>query len=400
MLRFPRVAWMVFFLMSAGAASGETEAGATDAVFEISPPVQMLRTLQLMQDQIAAGSTEAHLGQRGLVTVLDERFLGLPDETWKHTRNVRAAVAFVLSGGRPEILRKMLSPRLVSLEDLPLVEGSLAYVEGREEEAKKALLGIDPMILPTGLGAQMALVQATLLVRTDPQGSMKLLDLVRLLVPGTLLEESALRRQVFVASQLDEARTFEALVSEYLNRYRHSVYAANFRQRLAAALTRIDFGKDPERFVRTLEALRDLDVAVEVDLLLMIARSSLEQGWLKSALLASEKSLALLDSGSNHMRARLYRAASMIASPRTLEVGLHDMKSIDRAVLPVQDVALLDSALAMARQITHQPGDPVDPVKVVAAPAARPRDAQATDMPPVISKAQEALQRVDRLFKH
>jgi hypothetical protein len=76
------------------------------------------------------------------------------------------------------------------------------------------------------------------------------------------------------------------------------------------------------------------------------------------------------------------------------------MKSIDRSLLPVQDVALLDSALAMARQITRQPGDPVDKVKVVAEPAARPRDVQATAMPPVISKAQEALQRVDRLFKH
>ena len=29
-------------------------------------PVQLVRTLHLMQDQIAMGSTEAHLGQRGL----------------------------------------------------------------------------------------------------------------------------------------------------------------------------------------------------------------------------------------------------------------------------------------------------------------------------------------------
>lgn len=96
-------------------------------------PIQMLRTLQLMQDQIAVGSTEAHMGQRGLLTILDSRFMDLPPQTWEDGKNIRAAIAFVLSGGNPQILRKLLEMGnpAIPIEDRPLVEGTLAYVEGR-----------------------------------------------------------------------------------------------------------------------------------------------------------------------------------------------------------------------------------------------------------------------------
>jgi len=53
----------------------------------------------------------------------------------------------------------------MSETDRPLIEGALAYVEGREEAAQNALAALEPRVLPPTLGAQLALVQSALVVR-------------------------------------------------------------------------------------------------------------------------------------------------------------------------------------------------------------------------------------------
>lgn len=363
----------------------------------VSPPVQMMRTLQLMQDQIAVGSSEAHAGQRGLLTIFDERFLGLANEMWQDKRNVHAAVVYALSGGSPQILRKLLGPRLVLQEDLPLVEGALAYVEGREEEAKRALLPINAVALPATMGAQLALVQSALLVRAQPEKSMEFLDLVRLQAPGTLLEEAALRRQVFVASQMQDDAKFEFLVRNYLRRYRHSVYAGNFRQRLASVLSRVDFATPADRFSRIAVILQDLEPSARRDLYLLAARTSVEQGRLKSALLTAEAALQLSEgSEESATRAKLYHAAAMVVSPQSLDAGLQELEAIDQSVLSAVDGQLLNSAMSMAQQIRRLP-DRVTDVK--AADSIAPTT-QAPEQLSAVTKAQAALRRVDKLIKN
>jgi chemotaxis protein MotC len=357
----------------------------------------MMRTLQLMQDQIAVGSSEAHAGQRGLLAIFDERFLRLANDVWQDKRNVHAAVVYALSGGSPQILRKLLGPRLVSPEDLPLVEGALAYVEGREEEAKRALLPINAAALPATMGAQLALVQSALLVRAQPEKSMELLDLVRLQAPGTLLEEAALRRQVFVASQMQDDAKFEFLVRNYLRRYRHSVYAGNFRQRLASVLSRIDFAATVDRFSRIAVILHDLEPSARRDLYLLAARTSVEQGRLKSALLTAEAALQLSEGNEESTtRAKLYHAAAIVVSPQSLDAGLRELEAIDRSVLSVADGQLLNSAMAMAQQIRRLP-DGVTDVKAADGIAAA---TQAPEQLSAVTKAQAALRRVDKLIKN
>jgi chemotaxis protein MotC len=378
----------------------------------IPAPVQMVRTLHLMQDQIAVGSTEAHLAQRGLLSILDERFMSFEPDVWTSDKAIRAAVSFVLSGGSPRILRKLLElgSSVVPKENTPLIEGALAYVEGREEAAQNDLLSIDPKSLPPTLGAQLAMVQSALAVRNNPAKSDELLDFVRLQVPGTLIEEAALRRQVFVASQTGNMKKFQALATDYLRRYRHSIYAGNFRQRLASALTRIDFGKDPVLFEGIVAMMSELDPEARRDLYLVAARASIEQGLTKSARLMAEKAQEISDQDkASAARARLYRAAAMIVSPETIQGAVSDLQSIDRSDLMASDLALLDSALAMADNIRKPPDRGASKVaeakptvsKIVTDPVAdAAAQAQGPEQLQAISKARDALSRVDRLFKN
>ncbi|WP_414473341.1 chemotaxis protein MotC [Microvirga sp. M2] len=417
-----RQAALMFALLSAsGAAIAEAkpDSEASLPIVEeqapkegVSKPVQMVRTLQMMQDQIALGSTDAHTGQRGLLTILDSRFMAMAPEVWMDRKNVHAAIALTLSGGKPQILRKLLEmgdPAL-PLEHRTLVEGALAYVEGREEEAKSKLMAVDLRSLPPMLGAQIALVQSALLVRSDVKKSGDLLDFVRLQAPGTLLEEGALRRQVFVASQTGEMKKFLALTSDYLRRYRRSVYAGNFRQRLAAALTRIDFGKDPALFADVVKVLEDLELEPRLDLYLLAARSSVDQGFTESARMLADKAQELSEGDVvRSTRAKLYRAAAMIVLPESIGSAVADLKSIDGSLLPERDATILATALSIAGQIRQPPaGGTVGPQNAAGpiaaqADAAAPKSAtteQAPEQPAALSKARHILSRIDKLIKN
>ncbi len=375
-------------------------------------PLQMVRTLHLMQDQIATGSTEAHIGQRGLLGVLDIRFMEFAPEVWQNSKNVQAAVSFALSGGSPGILRKLLElgSSVVTERDRPLVEGALAYVEGREEVAHNALMPLDPRILPPTMSAQLALVQSALVVRKDPAKSDELLDFVRLQAPGTLLEEAALRRQVFVASQTNHIEKFHSLATDYLRRFRHSVYAGNFRQRLASAATRIDFGQESSRFGDFVEMMNELEPEARRDLYLLAARASVEQGFTKSARMLAEKAQEMVEGDVvSATRAKLYRAASMITSTEDLKAAAESLRQIDRSLLPATDGALLEAALAMAGHIQTMPGTPAGPAEsakplLAKATAGKTGDAstqaQGLEQLQALSKARDALSRVDKLIKN
>jgi chemotaxis protein MotC len=248
---------------------------------------------------------------------------------------------------------------VVTENDRPLVEGALAYVEGREETAYNALVSLDPRTFPPTMSAQLALVQSALVVRKDPAKSDELLDFVRLQAPGTLFEEAALRRQVFVASQTDRIEKFQSLATDYLRRFRHSVYAGNFRQRLASASTRIDFGQEKFRFDGFVTMMQELEPEARRDLYLLAARASVEQGFTRSARLLADKAKELVEGDPvSAARARLYRAASMITSPEDIKAGVEELRQLDRSILPASDVALLDSVIAVASHIQTMPGAP------------------------------------------
>jgi chemotaxis protein MotC len=256
----------------------------------------------------------------------------------------------------------------------------------------------------------LALVQSALVVRKNAAKSDELLDFVRLQAPGTLLEEAALRRQVFVASQTNNMEKFQSLAVDYLRRYRHSIYAGNFRQRLASALTRIDFGKESSRFEGAVAMMSELEPEARRDLYLLAARSSIEQGFTTSARLLADKAQEL--AGSDRMsgaRAKLYRAASLITSPQAIDAAVKDLRSLDRSALAASDLDLLDSALAMADQIRKLPDMQAQQVvhtkpEVTNVAAERPMDvsapAQGLEQLQTLSKARDALSRVDKLIKN
>ncbi|PKR90682.1 chemotaxis protein [Pleomorphomonas diazotrophica] len=344
------------------------------AAEEVAPPFEMVRTLQTLQAQIAGGNAAAVAAQRELLGLMERRSLAADPAVWRDGRNARAAVTYTLSGGSPRLMRRLLSLQPPIAVDADLARGALAYIENHEEEARKRLLPIDARALPMSLSGQVALVQAGLIAREDIPKAIRLLDDARLLMPGTLVEEAALRREVFLIAQTGNLDRFEFLSRQYLRRFGTSIYAEDFRQRFATAIARLGIADGDDRFPRLEAILKSSDPENQRALFLQLAQAAVVHGKLGTARSAAADAAALAPlGGSDAMRAGLYDAAASIVAGRDIGDVRKRLDSLNRRQLGRRDTDLLDAAVAVAAAVGEVPAapSPLDPVPVVAADAQR-----------------------------
>lgn len=318
-------------------------------------PYEMARTLQVLQSQITEGNGPAVGAQRALLAEMEKRFLAADPSTWQDARNGRAAVIYTLSGGSPIVMRHLasLDPRPQVDEDLAL--GALAYIEGRQKEAREHLMKLNARALPPSLGGQIALVQAGLIAHDDLKRAIALLDEARLLMPGTLVDEAALRREVFMVAQAGDIERFEYLSGHYLRRFNSSVYAPDFRQRFATALTRLNLAETSGHFQRLRALLDASDTDNRRATFLHVARSATIHGKIETARLAAAQAESLSALGSSDgVRARLYGAAAGIVTEDYIRHS-DDLNAVNRRQLTEADNSLLDAAQSAAAAIRYWP---------------------------------------------
>lgn len=389
------------------AAATPAPAAAVETVAVPAPvsepgPIQLVRTLQLLQDRIAQGSVAAQASQGPLIARIEAAMLRAEPGTWVDRRHVHAAVTFALGGGGPGILRRLAASDPLPEPEAALVRGALAYIEGREGDAGHALRDVDARALPPGLSGSIALTQAALAAKADAARSIALLDCVRLLAPGTLLEESALRREVFVVGQVGDVRKLEALAILYLRRFPHSIYAGNFRQRLAFLLTKLDLGRDEAHFAILARILDELAPESRRTLYLLVARTAIQEGRTVAGLRAADRARALsAPATADAARADLYRGAAEVVSLPTIDDGLARLRPLNRAILPAADRALLNAALATAAQIRRDPGGERPDVAARPMPGAAREDPARPAGPPdaLILQARAAIGRIDAIVQ-
>ncbi len=327
----------------------------TPALAQGNEPVAMIRTLQVLQEQIAHGNAAAQAAQPKLMAHIADEFLAADPAIWHDIRNAHAAVLFLLSGGKPSVIRAILTKTTLPSDVDVLLKGSLAYGEGQDEVARTLLQTVDPRRLPTTLGGHVALVEATLLTNQDAAKAEALFDLARLLVPGTLVEEAALRRQILLLADTGAYDKFVLLSRQYIRRYRASVYAENFRRRLASSATTLATKGDVEHLSKFDPVLAELPVSDRRIVYLDLARAAIVHGQTATARFAAEKAIGLLGAqGAEAARARLYLAAALIVSD-DYDRGLALLQSADRALLPPEDVDLNAAALAVADLVRADP---------------------------------------------
>ncbi len=332
----------------AAPARGEPGVGGTTS------PFAAIRTLQTLQEQIAHGNKAAQAAQPKLMAHIADRLLATDPAAWREPRNARAAVLFVLSGGKPAVMRAVLAKATLPDGFDRLMKGALAYGEGDDAAARDLLGGIDPRGLPSVLGGHLALVQATLLSSEDNARANKLLDLARLLVPGTLVEEAALRRQIFMLTGPDALDKFAFLSREYIRRYRGSIYADNFKLRLTMMGARLASLGDVANLNKFDSILVELPTSEQLAFHLAIAKAALIQGKAAAARSSADKAATMAaEQSPDAIRSKLYAGAALVVSDNSA-TGRAMLESIDPAQLGAEDTELRDAALAVASGVQSE----------------------------------------------
>lgn len=331
---------------------------------EAPAPYRLMRALQEVQNQIAAGKPNARAEQPRMLAEIGRQFAAAPADVWHDARNARAAILLTLSGGSSRVLRQILKSNVFPAEEFKLARGALAYAEGRVDQARQLLVPVDARSLDPALGGQVALIQAALVLAEDREKAIELLGLARLLSPGTLIEETALRRQISLVGETSDAERFAGLARQYSRRFKQSLYAQDFRDAFAASLVRIGSAAAADQAATLEPILATFDSDERCRLAILIARTTLLQGALHSATTFSDMVMRPpVDQGCDVVRARLYKAAARVTDP-TAESDLIAIEKLDPARLTADDKALREAALKIAHTVRSWPAakepDPKD----------------------------------------
>jgi chemotaxis protein MotC len=365
---------------------------------EAEQPYMLIRTLESVQDKIASGSRDAHLYQRELIAEIAKKLPRVTDEEWKQPRNSRGAIIYALSGGDPGVLAKLLSLSPVPCIDDNLVKGLLDYSQGRNPEALALLSKIDARTLDPRAGGHLALAQAMLVATDDPKRAIAYLDMARLLAPGTLVEEAALRREAIVAAGAEDLDKFKLLTSQYLRRYHKSFYAGDFIRRFAVVMMTGKYAESPALFQELAETLDTLDKEQQKLVYSAIAEAGIVRGRVQITLLAAKK-LAdqAKDDPKRSVQARLYESAVLLVTDE-YDRAAAQLKSIDRAALAPRDQPLLDAALTVASRMRAAPEAAASDAPPPPVSAEQGKDAELSQLPAVVGRANKAIVRVDELL--
>ncbi len=314
-------------------------------------PFQMVRSLQLVQDRIASGDHAALPMQRKLLEMIDDRLRKTGQEGFDDPRNYRAMLVYAMSGGNPATIDTVLSRLVLDEENLGIGKGLLDYLNGQAVSARTTLGPVDPMKQPPELGAFLALVKGSLAANDNPQGALKLFDQARLLGPGTLVEEAALRRSIGLATTHGDAGRFTLASTQYVERYLRSPYASQFADSFVAGVIALHDSID---LAKVGEITAMMDAEQERVIHLRIARVAGIDGYKELSAFASakaEKNLGGDPVASEDPRAVLYASLASVTSGTDEEIRAM-LAKIDRARLSAGDRKLFDAVAAVASKLT------------------------------------------------
>ncbi len=351
-------------------AAAEDVAGPHMPATRQPAPFDIIRSLQFLQDQVSRGNDRAIRVQALLLRRFGPVFQEAEGGVWDDARNRRAAVLFTLSGGPPDVLRQLLASGRLPEAQRPLFEGALAYVTNDLKRAETLFGSLDLSAEEPGLAAHLHLVLGQIKQIDDPVRAVEHLDRARLLAPGGLIEEAALRLQAMLVDGLGEHERADRLARQYFDRYSRSSYAGNFEARFAAIQSSRGAG-DPDAAARTMdEVVAGLPEERRGPIYLAVSRRALLEGNLEFARLTAERALAIaaLD-GPAAERARLYDLAATLSSRPEADVR-QALATVSRDRLQPEDVALFDAAgevLAAIRKPLSDLRGPVLPAAEAAA---------------------------------
>jgi chemotaxis protein MotC len=311
-------------------------------------PYQLVRSLQLIQDRLADGDHAALPLQARLLQMIDARMRAASATDFADRRNFRSLIIYAMSGGNPATVESVLSRLALDETDRQLGAGVLDFLKGRPAAARERLAPFDPMKNPPELGAFLALVKGSVTAREDAAAALVHFDGARLLAPGTLVEEAALRRSIPLAVERGDGKRFLAASSRYVRAFLRSPYASEFADSFVAGIIALHASLELDA-VNTI--IRGMTPEQQYVIYLRLARQGAIEGNPSLSAFAAGQALGKDgDTTAKDPRAVLYSSMSRITADTIGEIA-EELARLDRNRLSPNDRKLLEAVETVTRKV-------------------------------------------------
>jgi chemotaxis protein MotC len=319
-----RLRWLVLLALAPlvlpafGEPGGAKNAPPPEPIAAPATPLSaMMLDVQRLQARMAGGDRDAYAAQRARMREVGAAIAAAEKDAFKVKAERDAVIVYLLSGGQPKNIAQIVERGDFPEAERGMLRGAAGYTTGRQDDAE-ALLPYNPRLESLRLGSQLAYAQSVLTTPKDARKALELLDLARLLAPGTLIEEAALRREILLVGDLRQPERVAFLARQYVERFGKSLYAGNFVQNLSDTVVRFNLCATPEDLAKFSSLLSVAQPEQARAFLLAISRASLLLGRFDVASQAALGALTTAPAGSpDAARARLYDLAARF--PRLAE---------------------------------------------------------------------------------
>ena len=304
--------------------------------------------LLTLQDMTGAGDRNAVAEQKALLVEIGRHLKSLPSDS--SPRFISQVAAYVLSGGDPKLAEGLSKVQGLSASHQGLLEASALFMQGDRKAAEKLFDKIDATQLPARLAGRIALAQALL---AEKQATQDYLSIAVSAMPGTLIEESALRRSALAFAESREEEPFWRRLERYSRRFPASPYAEAFWNDVMGALAKWSVKGHGPNLQRLDAVLGRIPITQRRRLYLSLARQSAIAGVPELAQFAGRRlqRLALQGSVEDNL-ANLYVSIYGIVLPDG-DAAMQRLSSVRQDMLGPLDAALFEAALALGRQIAR-----------------------------------------------
>lgn len=316
------------------------------------PPYTMLRSMQFVQDSVILGDHSAGEMQRYIMGTIDKRLRAVDSSVFEDPRNVDAALIYAMSGGNPATLDYLVARDVQGYFDNRVTDVLRKYLAGKGPLASKALIDMRKEYADTEVGPYLALIAGNTLMASKPEEALKMYDWARLTAPGTIIEESALRRSITVALNAGLTKQGLDYSNQYARRFLHSPYASEFADLFVAlAVNNI-------RLIG-LDKIRDTVDIMEPDrrqaIYLRMSRQATIAGQLELARLAAREAAKIKSpSVSKSILASFYGGLADIPSDN-IDKAAQGLELVPEALLSPKDRVLKAAAQVISEEVLKQP---------------------------------------------
>ena len=320
-----------------------------------APLYTLVRSLQYVQDTVVSGDFSAMEMQRFLLEQVDRKLREAQPEDFDDPRNVDAALIYAMSGGNPKTLDLVVAQDKYGYFDEEITGIMRAYLNGLIPTTKKPIEEIVDDYLNTAIGPYVALIAANVKAAAKDIKSVELFNLARLVAPGSLIEEAALRRSILISINHTEFDQALSLAHIYARRFNKSPYNVQFSQLIIEMIVQ---NLDNIDEILVDEVISYLPVKQQKAIYLRIARTGVVNGNDVMAVKAREKA-HLFEGERNayyNMMADLYASINEMPKGETKKL-LDDITNIKRRSLAPIDRPLHDAAMLLAEQILSLPDE-------------------------------------------